>query len=91
MSKQERNNWATWTNSACQQHEEYIQLSNWLKGNKVMGGTHEQWTNALTHRQDLNAMDLGCTRARTTMMEDEKTQQIKEGKCFKCNQKGHIS
>ncbi len=41
-------NWATWTNSAHQQHEEYIQLSNWLKGNKVMGGTQEQWTNALT-------------------------------------------
>jgi len=23
--------------------------------------------------------------------EDEKTKQIKEGKCFQCNQKGHIS
>jgi len=35
-------NWATWTDSARQQHEEYIQLSNWLKGNKIMGGTREQ-------------------------------------------------
>jgi len=43
-------NWDTWTNSARQQHEEYIQLSNRLKGNKVMGGTREQWTNALTRR-----------------------------------------
>ncbi len=42
-------NWATWTDSACQQHEEYIQLSNRLKGNKVMGGTREQWSNVLTH------------------------------------------
>ncbi len=42
-------NWATWTDSAHQQHKEYIQLSNRLKGNKVMGGTHKQWTNALTH------------------------------------------
>jgi|SRR6266702_2471183 len=25
------------------------------------------------------------------MTEDEKTKQIKEGKCFRCNQKGHIS
>src|SRR6266702_751346 len=84
-------NWASWTNSACQQHKEYIQLSNWLKGNKVMGGTREQWTNALTCRRDPNAMDLGRTRARTTMTEDEKTKQIKEGKCFRCDQKGHIS
>ncbi len=83
--------WATWTNSAHQQHEEYIQLSNWLKGNKVMGGTCEQWTNALTRRQDPNAMDVGQARARATMMEEEKTKRIKEGKCFQCDQKGHIS
>ncbi len=25
------------------------------------------------------------------MTEDEKTKRIKEGKCFRCNQKGHIS
>jgi len=25
------------------------------------------------------------------MTEDEKTKQIKEGKCFRCDQKGHIS
>ena len=55
--------WTTWTNSARQQHEEYIQLSNRLKGNKVMGGTREQWTNALTRRQDPNAMDVGRARA----------------------------
>jgi len=55
--------WASWTNSTCQQHEEYIQLSNRLKGNKVMGGTQEQWTNALTRQQDPNAMDLRRTRA----------------------------
>src|SRR6266702_1478591 len=36
-------------------------------------------------------MDLGRTRARATRMEDEKAQRIKEGKCFRCNQKGHIS
>jgi len=30
-------------------------------------------TNALTHCQDLNAMDLGHTRACATMTEDEKT------------------
>ncbi len=83
--------WNTWTNSAHQQHEEYIQLSNRLKGNKVMGGTCEQWTNALTRRQDPNAMDIGRTRAQATMTEDEKTKQIKEGKCFRCDQKGHIS
>ncbi len=37
-----------------------------------MGGTREQWTNTLTCRQDLNAMDLSRTRARATMTEDEK-------------------
>src|SRR6266702_845709 len=56
-----------------------------------MGGTREQWTNALTCRRDPNAMDLGRTRARATMTEEEKTRRIKEGKCFWCNQKGHIS
>ncbi len=71
-------NWATW-------------ISNRLKGNKVMGGTREQWSNALTRRQDPNAMDLSRTRARATMTEDEKTKRIKEGKCFRCDQKGHIS
>src|SRR6266702_686825 len=84
-------NWATWTDSAHQQHKEYIQLSNRLKGNKVMGGTHKQWTNALTHQQDPNAMDLSQTWARSTMTKDEKTRRIKEGKCFQCDQKGHIS
>jgi len=83
--------WNSWTNSARQQHEEYIQLSNRLKGNKVMGGTREQWTNALTRRRDPNAMDIGRTRARATMTEDEKSKRIKEGKCFRCDQKGHIS
>ncbi len=35
-------NWATWANSAHQQHEEYIQLSNRLKlGKQVMGGTNK--------------------------------------------------
>jgi len=83
--------WNTWTNSARQQHEEYIQLSNRLKGNKVMGGSCEQWTNALTRRRDPNAMDVGRARARATMTEDEKSKRIKEGKCFRCDQKGHIS
>ncbi len=56
-----------------------------------MGGTQEQWTNALTHHQDPNAMDLSQTQAQATMTKEEKTKQIKEGKCFQCNQKGHIS
>ncbi len=56
-----------------------------------MGGTREQWTDALTRCQDPNAMDLGRTRACATMTEDEKTKRIKEGKCFQCDQKGHIS
>ncbi len=55
-----------------------------------MGGTHEQWTNALTHQQDPNAMDLSQTWAWSTMTKDEKTRWIKEGKCFQCDQKGHI-
>ncbi len=53
-------NWASWTNSACQQHGEYIQLSNRLKlGKQVMGGTREQWTNTLTCCQDPITMDIG--------------------------------
>ncbi len=36
-------------------------------------------------------MDLGRTRAQATMTEDKKTKRIKEGKCFRCDQKGHIS
>ncbi len=38
-----------------------------------MGGTREQWSNALTRCRDPNAMDLSRTRARATMTEDEKT------------------
>ncbi len=47
-----------------------------------MGGTREQWSNALTRRRDPNTMDISQTRAQATMTEEEKTKQIKEGKCF---------
>jgi len=56
-----------------------------------MGGTREQWMNTLTHHRDPNAMDIRRTRAHATMTEEEKTKRIKEGKCFRCDQKGHIS
>ncbi|SRR6266702_3856933 len=38
-------------------------------------------------------MDVRRTRAHAnaTMTEDEKTRQQKEGRCFQCNRKGHIS
>ncbi len=35
-------------------------------------------------------MDIGRTRARVTAT-DDKGKQRSEGRCFKCNQQGHIS
>jgi|SRR6266702_315615 len=38
-------------------------------------------------------MDIGRTRAQAnaTITEDKKIKKLKEGKCFHCDQKGHIS
>src|SRR6266702_6718945 len=49
-----------------------------------------QWRNALNNHNP-NAMDIGRTRARATMMDKDKRQRIQSGLCFQCNQWGHIT
>jgi len=81
--------WNDWTNSARLHHEEYIQLHDRLKGGpRSQGHTQTQWRNALNRNP--NAMDIGRTRARVTAT-DDKGKQRSEGRCFKCNQVGHIA
>ncbi|KAI9429110.1 hypothetical protein H4582DRAFT_1827802, partial [Lactarius indigo] len=41
--------------------------------------------------KDPNAMDIGRTRVRAAMTDDEKKQLQKEGRCFRCRGQGHIS
>jgi len=83
------NDWNDWTNSARLHHEEYIQLHDRLKGGpRTQGHTQTQWRNALNRNP--NAMDIGRTRARVTTT-DDKGKQRSEGRCFRCNQQGHIS
>ena len=38
-----------------------------------------------------NAMDIGRTRARAMMTDEERQCYQQEGKCFRCGNKGHIS
>jgi len=82
--------WNDWTNSARLHQEEYIQLRDRLKGGH-RGHTQTQWRNALSRNQ--NAMDIGRTRARTTVTSPtrEKEKQRSEGRCYRCNKQGHIS
>ncbi len=81
--------WNDWINSARLHQEEYIQLRDRLKGGpRNQGHTQSQWKNALNRNP--NAMDIGRTRARVTAT-DDKGKQRSEGRCFKCNQQGHIS
>jgi len=81
--------WNDWTASAHLHQEEYIQLRDRLKGGpRSQGHTQMQWRNALNRNP--NAMDIGRTRARVTTT-DDKGKQRSEGRCFRCNQQGHIS
>jgi len=81
--------WNDWTNSARLHQEEYIQLQDRLKGGpRNQGHTQTQWRNTLNRNP--NAMDIGRTRARAITL-DDKNKQRSEGRCFKCNQQGHIS
>jgi len=83
--------WNDWTRAAQSHQQEYIFLKERVKGNDRRGGaTKFQWKNALNNR-NLNAMDIGCTRACTTFTNKEKRQRIQSRLCFQCNQKGHIT
>jgi hypothetical protein len=86
------NTWDEWVNAVRVQHQEYFHLKSILGGSeRRMGGTRDQWRNALKHAKDPNAMDIGRTRARATLTDADKAKLQKEGRCFRCQQQGHIS
>ena len=69
-----------WTAAACLQHQEYIFFyDRTRKGEKHFGGTKGQWQNVFSQPKDLNAMDIGRTRARETLTEEDKQRLQAEG------------
>jgi len=74
--------WNDWTQVAHTHQQEYIFLKERVKGgDRCRGATHMQWRNALNNRNP-NAMDIGQTRARATMMDEDKQQRIQSRLCF---------
>ncbi len=66
--------WNDWTQAARTHQQEYIFLKERVKGGDRHGGaTHMQWRNALNNRNP-NAMDIGQTRARATITDEDKQQ-----------------
>ena len=84
--------WNKWTAAACLQHQEYIFLKDRTRNKeKRFGGTKGQWQKAFSRPKDPNAMDIGQTRARATLTEEDKQRLQAEGRCFRCQKQGHIS
>ena len=84
--------WNDWTTAACTQHQEYIFLKDRTKNKeRRFGGTKGQWQKAFSRPKDPNAMDIGCTRARATLTDEDKQRLQAEGRCFRCQKQGHIS
>ena len=84
--------WNEWTAAARLQHQEYIFLKDRTRSNeKCFGGTKGQWQKAFSHPKDPNAMDIGWTRARATLTDEDKQRLQAEGRCFHCQKQGHIS
>ena len=88
-------NWEQWKDAARLQQAEYLVLKERLgKGGKPRKrGNHsrEQWVQALGKTRDPNAMDVGRARANVTITDADKLQLQKDGKCFRCREKGHIA
>ena len=85
--------WNEWTSAARIQHQEYVFLKERMSSRreKRFGGTKGQWQKAFNCPRDPNAMDIGQTRARATLTEEEKQKLQAEGQCFRCQKQGHIS
>ena len=84
--------WNEWTAAARLQHQEYIFLKDRTRNKeKHFGGTKGQWKKAFSRPKDPNAMDIGQTRARATLTEEDKQRLQAEGQCFCCQKQGHIS
>ena len=86
-------NWHNWTEAAVEQQRIYNLLQSHLrKPTNSNNPRREQWRrNMYTNNRNPNAMDIGRTRARATMTNEEKQRYQQEGKCFRCGNKGHIS
>ena len=83
--------WDEWTAASRLQHQEYIFLKDRTrKGEKHFRGTKGQWQKAFSCPKDPNAMDIGRTRARATLTEEDKQKLQAEGRCFRCQKQGHI-
>ena len=85
--------WNEWTTAARVQHQEYVFLKDRMNNRreKRFRGTKGQWQKAFNCPRDPNAMDIGRTRARATLTEEEKQRLQAEGQCFRCQKQGHIS
>ena len=83
--------WNEWTAAAHLQHQEYIFLKDRTRQReKRFGGTKGQWQKAFSLPKDPNAMDIGQTRARATLTEEDKQKLQAEGRCFCCQKQGHV-
>ena len=83
--------WDEWTATARLQHQEYIFLKDRTrKGEQRFGGTKGQWQKAFSYPKDPNAMDIGRTRARATLTEEDKQRLQAKGRCFRSQKQGYI-
>ena len=73
--------WNEWTSATRIQHQEYIFLKDRMSNRREQhfGGTKGQWQKAFNRPRDPNAMDIGRTRARATLTEEEKQKLQAEG------------
>ena len=85
--------WDEWTRAANLQHQEYIMLRARVNktGETKGGATRQQWKEALKQARHPDAMDIGRTRARAALTNEEKQKLQAKGRCFKCQKQGHIS
>lgn len=88
--------WRQWVESTHKHQQKYLYLQGHFRSFKKTGKTQEQWHNAFSKKKDHkdpNAMDTTLDRIRTRVgiTDEEKTQLMKEGKCFKCKKQGHMS
>ena len=73
--------WNKWTTAARVQHQEDVLLKDIMSNRKEkhFRGTKGQWQKAFNRPRDPNAMDIGRTRARATLTEEEKQKLQAEG------------
>ena len=88
-----------WIEGAIRQHSKYLTFQAHFSSKKDTNQrfqnnqrpSKQQWQQGFT--KNPNAMDLtpGCTHARAALTDDERATLHQEGKCFKCQKKGHMS